>query len=413
MEQGCWSVAPSGITWWMVPWMVVHSIIFSTPGVVAVVFWGAGGGYAFPQDPLFRVREEEAILRASQRLMMVVFELEDELMAWVNRPKKTNARIIDDTSNNSSTSCDSTAPESCSPQTTATTRPSDDTDNSIAPPGVTAVSSIALTVPFTCDNNDVLPVKGSTTTRRGRTNTRRVGVNSKDSCAPEGATSAHVVVEFARLRRKASIVSTVSEEHEKVSNHNISNLPWRDDPCNGELRGQYSGPINDALQPHGHGILILGGNDFLKFHGRWVNGELIAFPGTNQRLLNEDEKIEYDRCALSARIFSDDNSENDTLNLPEPHVASEIDGALTESGSELSRTTCSIHDYHAPMHTTSEITTTSKDCKYPPKQEYRLGEVARTPRHMIIHRSNKRAVQSLSTLQKLDQAFIKRSNGLW
>ena len=159
--------------------------------------------------------------------------------------------------------------------------------------------------------------------------------------------------------------------------------------------------------------MILGGNNFLKFHGRWVNGELIAFPNTNQRLLNEDEKIEYDRCARSARIFGDDNSENDNSTLPEPHVASEMDGS---SGSELSRTTVSIDDNHASsMRTTSaEITTTSKDCKYPPKkQEYRLGEVARTPRHMIIHRSNKRAVQSLSTLQKLDQAFIKRSNGLW
>jgi len=62
VEQGCWSVAPSGITWWMVPWMVVHSIIFSTPGVVAVVFWGAGGVVRFRRTPFFRVREEEAIL---------------------------------------------------------------------------------------------------------------------------------------------------------------------------------------------------------------------------------------------------------------------------------------------------------------------------------------------------------------
>ena len=369
-------------------------------------------------------------------------------MAWVNRPKKTNnTRIIDDTSNNS-TSCDSTEPESCSPRTTATTRrflPLDDDidNNSITPPGsvvmdvTTALSSLAVTVPFACDdnnNNDILlPIKGSTTTRRrGRTNTRRVSVNSKDSCTAAqsssngGATSAHYFVEYARLGLRTSIVSSVLEEHEKVSNHDISNLPWRDDRANGGelIHGQYSGPVDDKLQPHGRGILMLGGNDFLKFHGHWVHGELITFPGTTQRLLNEDEKIEYDRSARSARIFSDDNSENDTLNLPEPHVASEMDGSngymkssstLTESGSELSRTTVSIDDYHASMRTTSaEIaTTTSTDCKYPPRQEYRLGEVARTPRHMIIHRSNKRAVQSLSTLQKLDQAFIKRSNGLW
>jgi hypothetical protein len=288
----------------------------------------------------------------------------------------------------------------------------------------TALSSLAVTVPFKCDNNDILlPIKGSsTTTRRGRTNTRRISINSKDSCAKSngGATSAYCV-DYARLGRRTSTVSTILEEHEKISTHTISNLPWRDNLAHGGelIYGQYSGPINDKLQPHGHGILMLEGNNFLKFHGHWVHGDLITFPGTTQRLLNEDEKIEYDRSARSARIFSDDNSENDNSTLLEPQAAHEMDGShgyMSSTLTELSRTTCSIEDdYHASMHTTfAENTTPSKDdCKYPPRQKYRLGEVARTPRHMIIHKSNKRAIQSLSTLQKLDQAFIKRSNGLW
>lgn len=353
-------------------------------------------------------------------------------MAWVNRPKKT---IIDDKSNNSASCEDSTAPESCSPQTTATTRrciPLDGPDN-VSPPDVmdvdiTTLSSVALTVPVTRNHTGTPPLKSNT--RRGRTNTRRVSVNSKDSCTAQSSNGGRHFVEFARLGQIASIVSTVFKEHEKISNYDISNLPWRDNLANGgELHGQYFGPINDKLQPHGMGILMLGGNNFLKFHGRWVNGELVSFPGTTQRLLNEDEKIEYDRSARSARIFSDDKSDNNDTNLtlPEqPQGASEMDGSngymkssstLTEGGSELFRTTCSIDDdyYHASMHTTSERTAiiTKADCKFPPKQEYRLGEVARTPRHMIIHRSSKCAVQSLSTLQKLDQAFIKRSNGLW
>ena len=363
---------------------------------------------------------------------MVVFELEDELMAWVNRPKTTNTTTSRTTSSYSP-SCNSTAPESsCSPQTTVTTRrclPLDnDIDNNSSPPGAavdvtTALSSLAVTVPFTFDNNDILlPIKASTTTtRRGRTNTCRIGINSIDSCTKSNVANSAYFVEYARLGRRTSTVSTVLEEHEKISNHNISNLPWRDNYLAHEgvelIHGQYSGPINDKLQPHGDGILMLGGNNFLKFHGHWVHGELVTFPGTTQRLLNEDEKIEYDKSARSARIFSDDNSEIDTLPLleEEPQAAYEMDGS-SQNGSELSRTTVSIDDYHASMYATfAEITTPSKDdCKYPPpRQKYRLGEVARTPRHMIIHKSNKRAIQSLSTLQKLDQAFIKRSNGLW
>ena len=46
-------------------------------------------------------------------------------------------------------------------------------------------------------------------------------------------------------------------------------------------------------------------------------------------------------------------------------------------------------------------------------QRYTLGEVARTPRDMVILRSNDKAIESASTLKKYDQAFLKRSNGLW
>jgi hypothetical protein len=42
-----------------------------------------------------------------------------------------------------------------------------------------------------------------------------------------------------------------------------------------------------------------------------------------------------------------------------------------------------------------------------------LGEVARSPSHMVIYRSKEKAIQSASRLNKYDQAFIKRSNGLW
>jgi len=49
----------------------------------------------------------------------------------------------------------------------------------------------------------------------------------------------------------------------------------------------------------------------------------------------------------------------------------------------------------------------------PTKPKYRLGEIARSPRDMIIHRSNSEAIHSASLLQKHEHAFLKRSNGAW
>lgn len=49
----------------------------------------------------------------------------------------------------------------------------------------------------------------------------------------------------------------------------------------------------------------------------------------------------------------------------------------------------------------------------PPKQKYAIGEIVRTPRDMIIYRSDVEAIRSASLLEKHEQAFLKRSNGVW
>merc|ERR1712127_671303 len=44
---------------------------------------------------------------------------------------------------------------------------------------------------------------------------------------------------------------------------------------------------------------------------------------------------------------------------------------------------------------------------------YNIGDGCRSPGDMITHRTDKKAIQSTALLKKWDQAFIKRSNGLW
>jgi hypothetical protein len=184
----------------------------------------------------------------------------------------------------------------------------------------------------------------------------------------------------------------------------VSNLPWRDNPNNGELHGLYSGPVNDVLQPHGGGVLLLRENTFLKFYGHWINGELVLFPGFNQRLLNEDEKRDYDSNRRSAIIYSGKKAspsqtyerKSSTGHLSNHPDVSVSTGTLSSS-EDLGRYT--------------SANTLSR--QHPPRQKYTLGQVARSPSHMVIHRSEEKATQSASMLRKYDQAFIKRSNGLW
>ena len=226
-----------------------------------------------------------------------------------------------------------------------------------------------------------------------------------------------------RQRRRATSPQTDSslreEESESALHHlnnthnspviHISNLPWRDKPPNGELHGQYSGPINDLLQPHGEGVLALEGNTFLKFYGLWVDGELLTFPGCTQRLLNEDEKRDFEASTRSARILSD------TKTLPPQTYGRKFSTEYMTTPSASSASSESLSSAESKTSSSAEFADKSSKStsRHPPKQKYTLGEVARSPSHMVIYRSKEKAIQSASRLNKYDQAFIKRSNGLW
>ena len=226
-----------------------------------------------------------------------------------------------------------------------------------------------------------------------------------------------------RQRRRTTSPQTDSslreEESESALHHlnnthnspviHISNLPWRDKPPNGDLHGQYSGPINDLLQPHGEGVLALEGNSFLEFYGLWVDGELLTFPGCTQRLLNEDEKRDFEASTRSARILSD------TKTLPPQIYGRKFSTEYINTPSASSASSESLSSAESKTSSSAEFADKSSksSSRHPPKQKYTLGEVARSPSHMVIYRSKEKAIQSASRLNKYDQAFIKRSNGLW
>ncbi|KAL7535425.1 hypothetical protein ACHAWF_005162 [Thalassiosira exigua] len=181
---------------------------------------------------------------------------------------------------------------------------------------------------------------------------------------------------------------------ESLSDHGKSqayNLPWVDNASNGSLHGMYTGPVNDLLQPHGEGFLILQGNIFLKFYGSWENGNLTS------PLMNDDEKRERDRWMETSHM-SKRGRQGGREDRKSPPVVS----ASSENCSTMSR---------VKPDTSKSANKPRRSRQQKPK--YKIGEVARTPRHMAIRRTKENAFQSASLIKKFDHAFLKRSNGLW
>ena len=218
--------------------------------------------------------------------------------------------------------------------------------------------------------------------------------------------------------------------------------------------------------------MVLEGNKFLKFYGHWIDGELLTFPGCTQRLLNEDEKRDYVASTRSIRIFSDTTNwerKNSTEYMKTPSASSEESSEMLSSAESEISSPAEIANNHSSKSTSNRqhppkqkytlgevaspanskllssvesLFLSSAECsnrhcssdseipspgefahkhsfnrsssrQHPHKQKYTLGEVARSPSHMVIYRSKEKAIQSASRLNKYDQAFIKRSNGLW
>jgi len=236
----------------------------------------------------------------------------------------------------------------------------------------------------------------------------------------------------------------------------VLHLPWVDNSTGGtRMHGLYSGSVNDLLQPHGEGTLVLEGNSFLKFYGNWVNGNLCS-PLRNEdeqryrethghdnvngnfcsSLRNEDEQRYQDTHGYDdAEGVSCDmhrNPSHDNIGgmryggkdrKKEPS-GEYNDGSANQCNNERSTPKTykkkSSRDPSGAPPTSSSKTTTSEEIKQsrshrrrPPKHKYALGEVARSPGDMIIHRSGEKGIQCVSSIRKYDQAFLKRSNGLW
>jgi hypothetical protein len=194
------------------------------------------------------------------------------------------------------------------------------------------------------------------------------------------------------------------------------------------------------MQPNGRGTVIVRGKETLQFQGVFEHGGLMSH-------LTCDK--ERPPTTISARVEKRNSvssvGSNNTGRAPQEPPGRTIDHSSTDyvhkKKSEkqkhtiktpAAQQTFSSEISHHQVNVPPTLTCEKNDKKITPssssksferqnsdtrstksKQRYSLGDVARTPKHMIIHRSNTEAINSASLLKQYEQAFLKRSNGLW
>ncbi len=213
------------------------------------------------------------------------------------------------------------------------------------------------------------------------------------------------------------------ESHARVEGDattKVLDLPWRYDGKGGSLNGKstadqkyvglYSGPVNEVLQPHGKGKLVLKGNNSEVFYGTWEEGRLVS------PLTDEEEPVTDDEDDVSDVSSESDEKPTQTgisaaLNNCSPQSAS-IKYAINRhySNSRLSVENIVQRESAALRRARAKTLRKSKPKLIP---KYSIGDPCRTPQDMIICRSKEAALESADLLKKWDGAFVKRSCGVW
>ena len=206
---------------------------------------------------------------------------------------------------------------------------------------------------------------------------------------------------------------TIKPKKSKYRNRNsngseVFDMPWSD----AVFHGKYTGPIDGSLNPHGKGAITI--------KGVWEHGELI-YPVINcpsapieansqprSPIVSNEETVTLptkdELTASTAQMTSTSSGVN--RNLSERSSMSSIDSyPYVVTDNDPASTNQSIHS--------NSIKSQSSRNSIKPKWAYRIGQVSRSPNDMIIHRSHFDAIDSVSMIQNMQQAFVKRSSGLW
>jgi hypothetical protein len=200
----------------------------------------------------------------------------------------------------------------------------------------------------------------------------------------------------------------------------VMDLPWRYDGKGGSVNGKstadqkhvglYSGPVNEVLQPHGKGKLVLKGNNSEVFYGTWEEGRLVS-PLTDEQEPVTDDEDDVSDVSSESEEKPTQTGISAALNNSAPQTAS-IKYAINRhySNSRLSMENIVQRESAALRRARAKKLRKSKPKPIP---KYSIGDACRTPQDMIICRSKEAAIESAGLLKKWEGAFVKRSCGVW
>ena len=219
----------------------------------------------------------------------------------------------------------------------------------------------------------------------------------------------------------------IHEAVESDTTTKVMDLPWRydgknmvsDDKSITELKhvGLYSGPVNEVLQPHGKGKIVLKANSSEIFYGTWEDGKLVS-PLTDEKEPVTDDEDEIDESLPNASRGR----------IKEEPTQTENSAALTNRTPQTASVKYAVNRHHiqkrismdAAIERESAALAKVRDKKRrqpkpkpKPLVRYNIGDACRTPQDMIICSSKHAATESAGLLKKWGGAFIKRSSGVW
>lgn len=179
----------------------------------------------------------------------------------------------------------------------------------------------------------------------------------------------------------------------------VFDLPWSDGQSNG-VRGRYSGPVDDLIRPHGQGKIVLDGSSELQFVAFWKHGALVS-PLRHQGNLN----------SVGKQVYNHSKIRTEQVKLSGFESMRNTDGSSNTSSNKSSSS--SPQSSECSAESDPGLSTNKQNGHKKPALKYSLGDVARTPRDMVVFRSNKESILSAAMIGKFQQCFIRRSNGLW
>jgi len=124
------------------------------------------------------------------------------------------------------------------------------------------------------------------------------------------------------------------------------------------------------------------------------SGGCLASPSTSSSLIGSEDLLALLLLESPALPFAEDEKQPQRESSPEQAPLRQLPSASSVENHDAKTAVQKTEPQHKGF-----------------REDYRLGEAARSPSHMIMEPTSERAIEGVNSLQKHDYAFVRRSDG--